>query len=129
MNTPEISQLTLDAFIDAALTKPIGLADIANFLGMSERETISVFRSRFSRTPVNYIFERRLTRARWLIQNTSMSLVAISLECGYNSQSYMSTCMKKYFGMSPRGLRMAARNDAQDYSRADHQSTPKKALH
>jgi transcriptional regulator GlxA family with amidase domain len=107
-----LCQRTIDRFIDASLGKAITLADLAQLVEMSEHVTIAAFRQQFMRTPMGYVIERRLSRAHWLLQNTSVSILAIALECGFGSQSYMTTLIKRHHGVTPRQLRLAGR--AQD---------------
>ncbi|WP_371140951.1 AraC family transcriptional regulator [Burkholderia cepacia] len=98
---------TVNQFIDARLNKSIGLSDLANLIGISEYETIAAFKWQFSKTPMQYVIERRLERARWLLENTSTSILSIAIECGFGTQSYMTTTMKKHFFATPRQIRMS----------------------
>lgn len=100
---------TIDRFIDASLGKPITLSDLARLVEMNEHATNAAFKQQFSRTPMSYVIERRLTRAHWLLQNTSSSILTIALECGFGSQSYMTTLIKHNYGVTPRQLRLAGR--------------------
>ncbi|WP_146643162.1 helix-turn-helix domain-containing protein, partial [Shigella sonnei] len=62
----------------------------------------------FSCTPAQYIIERRLERARWLLENTTDSILSIALDCGFGTQSYLSTAIRRHFGVTPRELRARA---------------------
>ncbi|WP_246184650.1 helix-turn-helix domain-containing protein [Pandoraea commovens] len=96
----------INQFVDSHLSKTIGLADIARHIGLSEQMTIAVFKEQFSTTPMQYVIERRLNRARWLLRNSSISIQAIAIECGFGTQSYLTTTMKRYWGTTPRRVRM-----------------------
>jgi transcriptional regulator GlxA family with amidase domain len=100
---------TINEFIDASAGKTIMLSDLAQFIEMSEHATIAAFKQQLARTPMRYVIERRLTRANWLLQNTSLSILAIALECGFGSQSYMTTLIKRHYGVTPRQMRLAGR--------------------
>ncbi|MCA8254912.1 helix-turn-helix domain-containing protein [Burkholderia sp. AU31624] len=99
---------TINRFIDASLESRIDTADLCRLVGMSERATIDAFRMQFSRTPAQYIIERRLERARLLLEHTSDSILSIALDCGFGTQSYLSTAIRRHFGVTPRELRMRA---------------------
>lgn len=101
---------SINKFIDSSLRKPISLADLAEFVGMSEHATISVFKSQFSRTPIQYVIERRLERAGWLLRNTSDSILAVALACGFGTQSYLTSKMKQHWGVTPGQVRAMARS-------------------
>ncbi len=102
-----LCERTINQFIDASLDQSIDLSDLARFVGLSEAATIAAFKACFSRTPIQYVIERRLERARRLLQDTPTSIVTIALECGFGSQSHLTTTMKKHFGVTPHQLRVS----------------------
>ncbi|MCA7893686.1 helix-turn-helix transcriptional regulator [Burkholderia cepacia] len=107
-------ETSINRWIDASLGKSISLADIARYTGLSEHATIAAFKERFSRTPMQYVIERRLERARWLLCHTSTSILSIALDCGFGSQSYLTTQIKRYYGVTPRQLRLSGHVPAGD---------------
>ncbi|PVX85638.1 helix-turn-helix domain-containing protein [Paraburkholderia unamae] len=106
-----LCETAINQFIDASLDKPISLADLARLVGKGEHATIAAFREQFSRTPMQYIIERRLERARWLLHHSSASILSIAIECGFGSQSYLTSATKKYFGATPRQIRQSRQFD------------------
>ncbi|WP_084663320.1 helix-turn-helix domain-containing protein [Pandoraea faecigallinarum] len=107
-----LSVSALDEFIAQRLTEAISLKDVAQHVGLSEFETIATFKERFSRTPMQYVSERKLEKARWMLRHTSESLASIAIECGFGSQSYLTTQIKRYYGVTPRQLRLSAGSHA-----------------
>lgn len=104
-----LCEQTINDFIDSVPGKPISVADLAGLIGMSEYSTIAAFKDRFSRTPMQYVIDRRLMRAQWMLCHTSASILSIALECGFSSQSYLTTTMRKHFGTTPHQLRISGR--------------------
>ncbi|WP_334021957.1 AraC family transcriptional regulator [Burkholderia orbicola] len=102
-----LCETTINRFIDEALGKPIGLADLAQLIGLSEHATIAAFKEQFARTPMQYVIERRLEHARWRLSQTSASILSIALDCGFGSQSYLTTLIKRQYGVTPRQLRLS----------------------
>ncbi|AWG29275.1 hypothetical protein B9Z07_10670 [Burkholderia cenocepacia] len=96
----------INEYIDASLGERISLSDLARHLEMTEQTTITAFKESFSRTPMQYVIERRLERARHLLCHTSNSIISIALECGFGTQSYLTSTMKKYYGVTPRRMRI-----------------------
>ncbi|WP_306172632.1 helix-turn-helix transcriptional regulator [Burkholderia cenocepacia] len=96
----------------------MGLADLARLAGLSEHATIAAFKAQFSRTPMQYVIERRLERARWRLCNTSASILSIALDCGFGSQSYLTTLIKRHYGVTPRQLRLSANTPARSDNRS-----------
>ncbi|MBN3785941.1 helix-turn-helix domain-containing protein [Burkholderia sp. Ac-20353] len=101
---------SINRFIDESMGKPISLADLARYVGLGEHATIAAFKEQFSRTPMQYVIERRLERARWLLCQTSASILSIALDCGFGSQSYLTTLIKRQYGVTPRQLRLSNLN-------------------
>ncbi|CAI8695834.1 MULTISPECIES: helix-turn-helix transcriptional regulator [Burkholderia] len=114
----QLSEQILNRFINASLDQPISLADIARHADLSEHATIIAFKERFAKTPMQYVIERRLERARWLLCHTSVSILSIALSCGFGSQSYLTTQIKRYYGVTPRQLRLSARTTTSDDNRS-----------
>ncbi|WP_080431486.1 helix-turn-helix transcriptional regulator [Burkholderia ubonensis] len=104
-----LSEESINLFIDSTLKNPIGLSELSKYLGMSEYAIISAFKEQFSRTPMQYVIERRLEHARRLLINTSDSIASIAEECGFVTQSYFTTCMKKHYGVTPGRIRLSIR--------------------
>ncbi|EPZ84623.1 AraC family transcriptional regulator [Burkholderia cenocepacia] len=113
-----LCEMQINRFIDESLGKPIGLADLARLAGLSEHATIAAFKAQFSRTPMQYVIERRLERARWRLCNTSASILSIALDCGFGSQSYLTTLIKRHYGVTPRQLRLSANTPARSDNRS-----------
>ena len=111
-----LCEMTINRFIDSALGKPIGLADLARLTGLSEHATITAFKDQFAHTPMQYVIERRLERARWQLCHTSASILSIALDCGFGSQSYLTTLIKRQYGVTPRQLRLSANTATAGYS-------------
>ncbi|WP_347879971.1 AraC family transcriptional regulator [Burkholderia cenocepacia] len=112
--TDALSPTEINRFIDESLGKSIGLADLARLTGLSDHATIAAFKEQFARTPMQYVIERRLERARWRLSHTSASILSIALDCGFGSQSYLTTLIKRHYGVTPRQLRLSARAAADD---------------
>ncbi|WP_322040204.1 AraC family transcriptional regulator [Burkholderia diffusa] len=104
----------INRFIDESLGKSIGLADLACLTGLSEHATIAAFKEQFARTPIQYVIERRLERARWRLSHTSASILSIALDCGFGSQSYLTKLIKRQYGVTPRQMRVSAQATAKE---------------
>lgn len=60
------------------------------------------FRSETGKTPLNYLTDLRVDRAKQLlIMYTNESIEIISAKCGFQNSFYFSTCFKKHTGHSP----------------------------
>ncbi len=80
---------------------PVPIAEIARRLGYSTRQIERVFSLHGFESPNKYYVNLRLRRARQLIEQTQMSLSEIALACGFDTQSRLSKCYKRKFGVTP----------------------------
>jgi transcriptional regulator GlxA family with amidase domain len=83
--------------------EPIGLATLAEQVGLSLRVLERRFKSQFGKTPVAYYRELRLSHANNLLLNTPLSIQEIGLACGFLSG--FSLQFRRLFGVSPSELR------------------------
>jgi len=63
------------------------------------------FHRYFNKTPGEWINEQRLIRCANLLRHTDLSILEISLECGFHSLSHFNHVFKEYYGISPTALR------------------------
>ena len=83
---------------DAKLNVP----DLAKALGYSQRQIARVMKKLTGLTPVNFILEMRLQRARQLFEAQKyLSVDEVRYETGIESASYFSRKFKERFGKSP----------------------------
>ena len=64
------------------------------------------FKIETGKTPLEYLTDLRLTRAKQLLTDKKMfSISSISDSCGFSDSLYFSTCFKKHVGVSPKAFR------------------------
>jgi AraC family transcriptional regulator len=66
-----------------------------------------VFVKAFGVSPNQYVRQRRLERVRELLALTSRPIAHIASDCGFTSQSYLTTCFKARHGVTPARFRRA----------------------
>lgn len=98
---------------------PVKLAETLDYIELNMHAELSVnflasrvnqhpdyfsrqFKAYTGTRPVNYINEKRIERAQYLIATTRMSYSEISIQTGFSDLSYFSKAFKKLTGMSPR---------------------------
>lgn len=91
--------------MEANIREPISQAEIAEYTGVSRRQLQRLFERYLHCTPSRYYSQIRLSRARELLHQTSMSLVEISALTGFVSSSHFSKSYKELFGHSPSAER------------------------
>lgn len=83
----------------------ISLQNIAASAGISKSEALRCFRSVLQTTPVHFLNEFRLGKARDLLQTTTDSVNLISYATGFEDASYFCNIFKKYYKMTPKAYR------------------------
>jgi AraC family transcriptional regulator of arabinose operon len=81
------------------------LSAIARAAGVSEPHAVRLFRRYLSISPLQYVEQRRIERARQLLQHTVNRISDISDELGFESPFYFSLRFKKHLGVNPRTYR------------------------
>ena len=77
------------------------LGTLARESGYSRNHFIRMFRAATGSTPHQYLLELRVKRAQVLLKESSLSLSAISAECGFTSQAQLSKVFHSVVGVSP----------------------------
>jgi len=93
------------AFIESRLDKNIRLADLGATAGMSVYYFATLFRRSTGFSPRQYVLQRRVFRARELLQNTSRSVLEVSLDTGFQHQNNFARAFRRITGMTPSHFR------------------------
>ena len=91
------------------LETPLSLAEIAEACGLSQRHLARLFREHTGVTPVRYYMDVRLDRARGMITQTELSVLQVSVACGFASPEYFARVYRARFGLTPSADRVAGR--------------------
>ncbi|APG50657.1 TPA: helix-turn-helix transcriptional regulator [Providencia stuartii] len=91
----------LQNFMENNFLKEWKLADFAKTFGMGLTTFKELFNAVYSTSPRSWISEKRIMYAHQLLVNTQMSIVEISMEVGFSSQSYFTQSYRKRFGYTP----------------------------
>lgn len=92
-------------FIEANLDKAMPLAELAHRAGLSPFHFSRAFKSSTGVTPRTFVEQRRIHRAKALLNDPSRSLVQIAAEVGMGSQSRFTTTFRKATGFTPAAYR------------------------
>ena len=102
--SPQRRQRVVD-YIEASLSHPISLADIAAVAALSPHHFARAFKASMGMTPVRYVWQRRIELARRMLRETGAPLVDVALACGYASKSHFTTAFKMATGVTPATYR------------------------
>ncbi len=94
--------LTIIELMEANLSEPLSLVEIADHVGLSRRQIERLFRHEMGRSPARYYLEIRLDRARHLLIQSTMPVVEVAVACGFVSASHFSKCYRELYARSPQ---------------------------
>ncbi|RJG14163.1 AraC family transcriptional regulator [Pseudomonas cavernicola] len=97
----------LDAYIGEHLARRISVAELAQVVCLSPSHFHAQFKDSVGLTPHQYLLKTRLDRAARLLRESALPLIRIAEECGFSSQSALTTAMRRYLGLTPKRLRGA----------------------
>lgn len=78
---------------------------LAARIGVTARQLERLFRHHLDTTPTLFYLNLRLDKARQLLRQSDLSVLDVSLACGFDSPSYFSARYRRRFGASPRNDR------------------------
>lgn len=90
------------------LDKEITNSILAEHAGLSESHFRHMFLQAMGTSPIRYVQQKRIERARELLASTNLPIAHLASECGFVSQSYLTTCFRGTYGMTPARFRRAA---------------------
>jgi len=96
--------------MEANIEEPLSLDELAQLVHLSVRQLQRMFRLYLATTPTHYYLNLRLRRARELLLQTNMSIMSVTVACGFQSSCHFSKSYRTQFGYSPSGER---RQDSQ----------------
>ena len=87
------------------LETQVSLADLAQLLQMDVFSLTRWFKRAFGVPPHRFIMQARVDRAREMLERSDLSLADLALQCGFCSQSHLTTAFRRRVGMSPAAFR------------------------
>lgn len=66
----------------------ITAAQIADAIGISEREVMRSFRKSLNQSLIEYLISCRLNEAKKMLQNSELPITEICYQCGFSDSSY-----------------------------------------
>ena len=92
-------------FVEANLERTIHLTDLAGRAELSLYHFARAFKMSAGMTPRAFVEERRIERAKQLINETHHSLADVAVESGFRTQSRLTTLFKRRTGFTPAEYR------------------------
>jgi AraC family transcriptional regulator len=111
LQIPEVGKLPVHLlvkvkeYIEAHDTSDIAIAELANLTGYSSVHFTRMFKKATGETPREYLIHHRINKAKQLLTVTSLSMIEVAFQSGFNSHAYFSTQFRRIIGTSPQAYR------------------------
>jgi YesN/AraC family two-component response regulator len=105
---PEDQHVTTELvinYIKNNYTEKISNAQIAEKFGYNPLYLNRIFKGDTGMTLHKYILKERVTLAKQLLKNTTLSVEEIGADCGFANQTHFCTAFKTVTGKSPTAYR------------------------
>ncbi|WP_162160573.1 AraC family transcriptional regulator [Paenibacillus gorillae] len=99
-------------YMNAHYAKPITLEQLAESLNCSTRHLTRLFKNSTGSSPIEYIIDIRITKAKELLVSTDATLQEIAESIGQPDSYYFSRMFKKRLGVSPLQYRKEKHRDS-----------------
>ncbi|MBU0557707.1 MAG: AraC family transcriptional regulator [Alphaproteobacteria bacterium] len=99
-----LSEAQLDRlleFVEAHLEDDLSVEDLAKVLGLSRFHFSRIFKTTTSRSPYQFLLERRVRRAMDLLRSSNLSVADIARQCGFRSVPQFEEAFRRAMGTRP----------------------------
>lgn len=93
------------AYIEKNYKLPVTLDEMAELIDVSKSYLCRVFKQAYGVTPVTFLLNYRVSKAKQLLISTDMKIRLLAVECGFNDTSYFCMVFKKSEGITPEEFR------------------------
>ena len=91
-------------YINEHLHQDIKLIDLAAIAQMSPYHFLRLFKHSMGVTPHQYILQRRIEKAKCLLQHGELSIAEVAARVGFCDQSHFTRYFKRIVGVTPKQL-------------------------
>ena len=101
LNVSHPKLLAVISYMEETLEEPVSCSQLADSVSLSTRQLERLFRKYLHHAPTRYYLELRLSRAHFLLLQTSLTVLDVALACGFVSASHFSKCYREFFERTP----------------------------
>jgi len=98
------------SFIQLNLDKNLTISELAEKANQNKDYFSRQFLNHLGQRPLNYIHEKKIERAQYLITTTNKTFIEIAAKTGFSNVAHFSKIFKKVLGVTPGAYRSDSRN-------------------
>lgn len=95
-------KIDLDYLMNTYLLKPLSMSELARLSGRSLSGFKRDFEEHFHTSPGQWMRQKKLEHAHFLLRNTPKNVSEVSMEIGYESVSHFIKAYKHQYGFTPK---------------------------
>ena len=93
------------SYIQNHITESLKVEDIAGYVGLNRTYLSMIFKKHTGMSPLKYIQAFRLTKAKNMLESSSLPIYSIAYSCGYQSAESLIKIFHQRYQMSPAAYR------------------------
>lgn len=97
-------RIDIHRVVEENYTSPISLEELAYLSGRSISSFKRDFQSICGETPAKWIREKRLSKARQMLQSSRMSVADVAYSLGFENPTHFSRIFKQQYGLPPSAV-------------------------
>ena len=96
-------------YMEEHLSQKISIEQIASHLGVSYSWFRKIFKELTGESPIRYLQQMRIRKAKYLLSSSDASIKSIGLECGFAAPGYFCNSFRNETGLTPLEFREKCR--------------------
>ncbi len=88
-------------YMEQHFGEPVTISQLAGLGYVSPSTLTHRFKSEMGVSPIEYLIEIRIQRAKNMLQRKNLSMTEIAQACGFSSSAHFSSCFQKRVGITP----------------------------
>lgn len=104
-SSTSVSMEKVVTYINEHFKEELSIEYLATIAGLSPYHFIRMFKKEIGFTPHEYLLNTRLSNAKYMLKNSTMSIKDICYNTGFSSESVFCTSFKKNVGSTPVAYR------------------------
>ena len=91
--------------LDSEYNRKVDLTFLSNEVMLSADYLRHEFKKHYGVSPIQYLINRRIEYAKFLLNTSKTSIKEIAYQCGFENEFYFSRIFKRFTGASPKSYR------------------------